>query len=344
MSKRNLLILLVILLLGFTGLLRADNVFVEEQVYYAQIFQSFRYHYGREEYPQALEELQKIAEKYPNTEYEANARLLLAGLYVENFSDPQKALPEYQKLRERFPNTRYDLIARASSLQLRTPHPRDFLAKLDRMILESGGKSCRAIIAAGTKDESFDRQAVPKPYRGALTRFYSWAAQDYRENRQLMAAWKILLFVRENFPQEGGPDVLEPIAEDLLEARNITDFTPYQTLPPAPRCGIVYPPDGYWLSNDGPRIEFELKAGDIQGPRIDLARVVFTLDGLDLTPKMKIKSQLNTSARPGVPFEILRIYYLPASPLAPGKHEIKVKAYDSQDGECALNWNFFVRP
>lgn len=321
----------------------AQNVFVAQEIYLSLVFRAYRYHHSREEYPQAAAELNKILSLYPGGENEAAARLLLADGFLQQ-EDYASALDQYRLLEQHFPASSYSLIGKACRLQLETPRPQDFLKRLDELIKSAGGKSCLELAASPAKDESFPREAIPPSYRDPLAQFYYWAALDYGERGFVSAKWKILLFVRENFPGYRGDDVLTPIAEDILNARHLPWDAPFSPLAPLPKGGVVYPPDGAYIGSPTPRIEFELKAGDILGPRIDLSALTFTLDGEDLTPKMGIKSQLNTSARPGTPFETLRIYYRPPVDLPPGRHQVRVKVEDTQGGEGTLSWDFFVKP
>jgi len=76
---------------------------------------------------------------------------------------------------------------------------------------------------------------------------------------------------------------------------------------------------------------------------VDLSKLQFTLDGQDLTDKMKIKSVIDTSAKPGVPFETLDISYTPEQPLAPGPHTVYVKAVDTDDKVRRRTWTFQIQ-
>jgi len=128
----------------------------------------------------------------------------------------------------------------------------------------------------------------------------------------------------------------------VIFKENITNYSIYPKDTPPPKTRIITPPEGSSLKEKQPKIEFELKSGDICGPQVDLPLLQFTLDGQDLTEKMKIKSTLDTSAKPGVPFETLNIHYTPTQLLAPGAHTVYVKAVDTDGKVCRRTWTFQV--
>jgi len=192
------------------------------------------------------------------------------------------------------------------------------------------------------ESSNYDISQVAPQYRLVLAEFYNGIAVVFDSKEQFENAIRLWVFTREYFPSFDRYPVADSLTESVLKLRNFTDYSIYSKDTPPPKIRVVVPSEGSAINNDQPRIEFELKSGDIRGPRVDLSELQFTLDGQDLTEKMKIKSAIDTSAKPRVPFETLNIYYTPEQPLAPGTHTVYVKAVDTGGKVRQRTWTFQV--
>lgn len=336
---------------GFLSLLlfplTAEDIWIDRGVYNNPIFARAYFYECVGDYNNALEEYQHITEQYPGTEYDDAARLAKIDIYGynPNFQDIERYKGELRSLRDNFLYTRYWLIARYSLLNLEHNYPTydEHLSAINDLIVEMGGKSVYAIFAKKSKDDSFDPSLIAPQYRNVLAELYTIIGGGYEEiKKEPEKELKLEFFVRENFPQYTRIDFVYNQSWKTINNHNITNFSAYQSDPPPPLLRIVTPAQGAKVRDEQPRIEFELKSGDVVGPRIDLTTLQFSLNGVDLTEKLKIKSTLDTSGKPMAPFETLNIYYLPPQPLEPGTYQVKVRVMDYEKKLRQRSWSFQI--
>ena len=341
--KKILLILGFMLVIISGPIYSLDSIWVDREIMINPIFNKAFFYWGMN--PQiTLEELQNIIEQYPGTDYAANAQLLKIELYENCPSlrgEQQKALLEYQSMLQNYPNTKYWLIAKEEILFSQSSTFETWLPAENKLITDCGGESVYNIILGESTD--FDVSQIAPQFRLVLAEFYTEIATSYEHRNNLWEAIRLYSFVETNFPKYTRIDVKESITDNVLKIRNINDYSVYSQDTPMPKMRIITPSEGSSIREDQSRIEFELKSGDIRGPRVELSELQFTLDGQDLTEKMKIKSTLDTSAKPGAPFETLNISYTPEQPLAPVTHTVYVKAVDNWGKVRQRTWTFIIQ-
>ena len=340
MNVNKIIIILTILLIStvFITSLDADERWLDDEIIKSTVFEKTLHDYDDCNYDKALDELQNIVNQYPGTPYAANALLFRGNLYF--LMDLNKARKEYQIVIADYPNTKYWLIGRYMLIFLSGPTDESWLAETNNLIIEMGGKSIYEILSENKKESSFTRQQIAPQYQNIMAEIYYYLASYFTHNNS-SGDLKTLIFLRENFPQFTRVNLSEEISYSILKNKNIANYSIYQSDPP-PIFRIITPMEGASVREEQPRIEFELKSGDIRGSQVDLSKLQFTLDGQDLTEKMKIKSTIDTSAKPGVPFETLNIYYIPTQPLTPGTHTVYVKAVDTAGKVRQRTWTFQV--
>ena len=158
---------------------------------------------------------------------------------------------------------------------------------------------------------------------------------------------KLAIFVRNKFPKFTLENTMTSIKFDTGIITQLYFYGVEDTLPPEIRGISTH--DGLTIGNRQPKIEFELTDGDVTQNQVDLRKLVFTLDGNDLTDDMQVRSHINTSGKYDKKdprkhtFERLRIWYVPPAPLSPGKHTVYIKAVDSADNASEKAWSFTVK-
>jgi len=326
-------------LLLITPIYAMMNIWIDMEVIRNPIFKEAFEHRSLLDYSRALEDFQRIVDQYPGTEYAANAQLCKIEIYDFYLPNCQKAIQEYQRMLINYPNTKYWLIAKEALLDQTTDF-QAYLSNVNNLIMEVGGESVFNIIQGNSKNYNVSR--IAPQFQLVIAEFYTGIAATFEMEKKTQETMRFWSFIRENFPNFQRYSVIESMSDYVLESKGITDKSAYQKDTPPPKMRIITPLEGTFLKEDQPRVEFELKSGDICGSQVDLSKLQFTIDGQDLTEKMKIKSTLDTSAKPGVPFETLNIYYTPEQPLASGTHTVYVKAVDTGGKVRQRTWTFKV--
>jgi len=320
---------------------KASNVWIENNVVQTEVFQKVFFYLSSWNEEKALEELQNIVEQYPGTSYAANAQLFKIELYEEYFSDYTKTIQEYQSILQSYPDTPYCLIARKELLIEQNFNDfQDYLIALDRIITEVNGESIFDILQGNSVN--FNANQIPLQYRDVVARFYNQVATSYEYGNNFANAARLYVFIRQNFPGCTRFGVEESLPSCVLSFRGITDTSKYPKDKYPPLITPIIPFPGMMTYNPQPLIIFTLIDGDICSNLVNLSKLKFTLDGNDVTSKMKISSLHNYSALPWVPFEKFIISYKPETPLAVGRHTVFVEARDYGGYTSRFKWCFTI--
>lgn len=103
--------------------------------------------------------------------------------------------------------------------------------------------------------------------------------------------------------------------------------------------------------NKGPRpwIRFQTTNGEWRQRQVDVGRLEFTLDGQDMTSKMRVRSKVDRKLRDGKVYERLTFSVRPETPLSAGLHTVSVVAYPNGHTEedpanliARQTWTFTV--
>ena len=333
---------LVISMLFISPLFAIDNIWLDRDIIRNPMFKQPMFYISACNYDRALTELQKIVDQYPGTEYAVNAQLLKTEVYYI-LNENQKIIQEYQSMLQNYPNTKYWLIAQEAILYDRYQGEtfETWLPIEDKLITDVGGESIYKIIQG--KSINYDISQVMPQYRSVLAEFYTGIAAVFADDReQYDSAIKLWLFIRENFPNFTRYPVEDSLTGCVLKSKNINDYSQYQKDTTPPQITIDSPHHGNRVHGLKPRIQVALQDGDIMAAQVNLSKLIFTMDGQDVTDKMKVHSAVNTSAQPRVTFEKIKIVYKPESPLAVGSHTVYVKAEDYGGRSSEKTWTFTI--
>jgi len=320
--------------------LSADVPWLEDNIANSPVFEGAQCYYLQGFYKSTHDELQKIVEQYPNTIYEANAHIFLGDIYSQ-LSKNEQSRQEYQTLVDKFPNTRYWLIGRFMIIFSSRPTDKKWIDNINELIMSVGGKNTYDILNGDTGNIS----TISSEYRYTLAGIYYWIATDLHiiyPNNYLVGEHRLLTFIRENFPKYNDYDILGMIRDDIIDSNDSINFSNFQKDTSPPQITIDSPHHGNRVHGLKPRIQVALQDGDIMAAQVNLSKLIFTLDGEDVTDKMKVHNAINTSAQPGVIFEKIKIVYKPESPLAVGSHTVYVKAEDCGGRSSEKTWTFTI--
>lgn len=299
-------------------------------------------------YGKAIEEFRKVVNMYPGTPLAAESQYIIALLYCK-LGKRQEDIQELQSIIQRYPGTKYWLRARGALIDLTylKDSPTIWVEETNKLILEIGGKSVFQILNLKEDDETekakIDLSKVKPQFRLILAHMYSDIASTFEEQNKRDEAIKLYIFVRENFPKFTVINIVDQIARIILESKGIldpsyfpSDFTPPVIEPIAPRENLS-------IGDKRPKIEFLTYDGDISQFQVNLSQIEFTLDGIDLTEKIKVKTSINRSAQIGPVFEKIRITHKPEKNLSSGAHTVFVKVPDWSGKTSAKTWSFTIK-
>jgi hypothetical protein len=287
-----------------------------------------------------------------------------------------------QEVVDRYPETALGLLAKASLNSLKYADDSDEvrLQHDDALILEAGGipigealrqmnSRYKARYDGGDDARMPSRQLFTRvPYLNEevqsylLSDFYyevaaMWlglasptvptdkvAAAEY-DPMKVVNPFRLFHFVRETFPQTSetiDQDVIFNIQDVILTAHHILDRSAFPEDVVAPQVRQTAPSNGAFVWDSHPEIQGFLDDGDIRSSQIDIPAIEFTLDGVDLTERMAIRTTYDTSARFDVVFERMRLGYRPATALKPGAHAVSLKVPDHDGNVSEKTWTFIV--
>jgi hypothetical protein len=350
--QKNLINTISIILLLFVAnhsisaeAVNAMNSVREISIYSRPEFKKVDYYLETYRPNEAIAELRRMATAYKGTEMGAAALLWMADPNI-GAQNKEKIIQTFDEIIRDYPNTKYWFIARIFKNDLTHLNKTqiDSLLQEKSKIIESVGGAGIFDIING-KDNDFDLDRVQIQYRDDLANVYMTTAFKYNyDKHEPDQAIRIYLFIHENFPKFAWEDPLFEIREIILKQK--FGINPFQKIPrdkSNPIIRPIAPHEDLEIGETKPKIEIELEDGDISQSQVELAKLVFTLDGRDLTNDMKVKSQLNTSGQLGPTFEKLRISYRPPTPLSIGFHTVYVKAYDVFKHSSEKTWRFYVK-
>ena len=319
-----------------------ESVWADIKVISNPIFEKAFFYQSTMNYNQALLEYQQIMNEHPGTEIAANAQLCKIAIYESYQPDRYKALEEYRKMLQDYPNTRYWLIAKFELLVADHNYSNfeEYLSVLNGLIIEMGGESVFNIL--NNNYSAFQASQIAPQYQNVIAELYLSVSGEFRLRKQFTKETQLLYFIRANFPKYSRINILDSISYDILKNKRIVDTSIYPEDTTPPQITIDSPHHGKRVHGLKPRIQVDLQDGDIMAAQVNLSKLIFTLDGEDLTDKMKVQSKINTSAQPGVTFEKIRLTYKPESPLAVGTHTVYVKAEDCGGRSSEKTWTFTI--
>jgi hypothetical protein len=302
---------------------------------------------------ESIQLLQKVIRENPGSNYEADARFELAGIYGWMKHDGDKMINEYETIIRNFPNTAYEFSAKSYLVFVRYRKKSSFntwIEQQNNLIVSYGGINVNDILKYSGKyrqDWADKIKSIPVQYRNDVIPDAYNDITDLLEGPELKRkddALKILMFLRTYFPRSEA--VRESIKDIQVSIQDNIDINirvnfPDDTTPPQIRA--ITPHSGLSIGEDRPKIEIELTDGDISQAQVDLTKTFFTLDGQDLTDIMEVDSNINKCARLGPDFETIRLKYRPEKPLSPGCHTVYVKAVDFQKKVSEKTWTFTVK-
>jgi|GEM_PF-2043688 len=296
-------------------------------------------HSGYDE--EALAKYHEIADKNPGTALAAVCQSKIASIYL-GLGDKNRAIQEYEDMVAKYPGTGYELGARAYIIDFKYSSDFDtWFAKKDELITSVGGKSIYEIIGLKPSTSRGSPQNIPPEYKNSVAAMYGSTGAslmgynrtyDKNDPNKLDQAFKMLTYVRENFPAapcsatvRGEISGRGGIFERWGFAGDTSDKIPPTIKTITPEYNNVY------LIWRRPIIRVFMYDGDINQSQIDLANLEFKLDGVDLKDKMKTKI---VTLRPRNPHDAKKIvekifiWYRPEKPLTRGLHTILVNAKD----------------
>jgi len=317
-----------------------ENIWVDDDIIPTPMFRKALFYWSSHNYQSALDAFQNIVDQYPGTAYAANAQLCKIDLYqyCPTLKNPQKALHEYRLMLQNYPNTKYWLIAKSEILYTQYPTFATWLPAENQLLMDFGGENIYDIIEG--KSQNYDASQIAPQYRLVLAESYTAIAINYEYNKNFENAIKFYAFVADNFPKYTRIEVKDNLISCVLKSKNINDYSQYPKDTTPPQITIDSPHHGNRVHGLKPRIQVALQDGDIMAAQVNLSKLIFTLDGEDVTDKMKVHSAINTSAQPGGTFEKIKIVYKPESPLAVGSHTVYVKAEDYGGRAGEKTWTF----
>jgi hypothetical protein len=311
---------------------------VRPEIFLRPEFNKVRFFYSTGRIDDGKAELRKIANQYIGTDIGATALL--------EMTEIQSGTEEIQTLDEiinRYPGTGYWLSAklRKISQKYNPEQMAQGLTEQNPVIKELGGPDIFDFLSG--KGNNFDSSGIPIQYRDHLANYLFGEGLMYNDKnseKQIMC----LVFIRDKFPRFNWENVPSEIRDEVLRLRKGKMSTvgfPGDNTPPIIRP--IAPHDGLQIGETRPKIEIELEDGDISQTQVNLSKLIFTLDGQDLTDVMKVKSTINTSGQLGPTFEKLQLTYRPATPLSIGLHTVYVKAIDYGGHASEKTWRFYVK-
>lgn len=319
--------------------------------------------------------LEKIIQENPGTDIAAECHFELAGIYGFMKRDSAKMLQEYQIVTDEKKGTPYSFEAEAYLVNCRYLNKDTFdewLKEMNALLIKSGGVSIYDIFKShNTKSNDYQNECdddrdkcdnISNTQQEKWWETISSLSPEYRDSVipaqyarvagmlngkdscGYSNALKLHIFVRTFFPRyKGSGEEIESIKEMIYMEKKLVNRSHFQPDTKPPVINEITPHENHTIFNKKPKIEVELYDGDISQRQIDLSKVVFTLDGLDITDKMKVESHINTSGKLGIIFEKIRLKYYPPSPLFPGKHTVYIKSSDLKDQATEKDWNFITR-
>ncbi|MFH0801448.1 MAG: hypothetical protein V2A78_03555, partial [bacterium] len=305
-------------------------------------------------YEEARAKYREIANKNPGTPLAAQCQFAISSL----LPDENMAIQELEDIVKRYPGTRDALAARGYIIDMK--YHKDFdtwLKKNDELITSVGGKSIYEIIGLKPSTNRGSPQDIPEEYKYSVASTYglvgaslvrynlNYGADNLRANpsdplydpnyhgkndpNKLEQAYKMLTYVRENFPTAPSCKADRTGIDEILSEWGFVgtevDKTPPTIKTITPEYNNVY------LIWRRPILRVFMYDGDINQSQIDLANLEFKLDGVDLKDKMKTKivtlrPRSHRDAKKIV--EKIFIWYRPEKPLTRGLHTILVNAKD----------------
>lgn len=305
-------------------------------------------------YDKAIATFKKIIQENPGTDIAAMCHFELAGLYGFRLGDGAKMLQEYQTVASQYNGTKNGYLAESYLIdcQYRKNAAEYFnmwLQKKSDLIVKYGGISVFDILKSNevNNHEWQDKmQTIPKEYGDlVIPDEYRDIANNLSDMtvQRLDDSLKLHMFVRIYFPRfVGSAKEIDAINTLVMRLKKVdTSNFPSDKTPPTIRP--IAPRKDNSIGDTHPKIEVELEDGDISQTQVDLSKLIFTLDGEDLTNKMTVSSQINTSGQLGPVFEKIRIEYRPTIALAPGEHSVYVKAANAKGQSSEKTWCFIVK-
>lgn len=284
--------------------------------------------YGDSRVDEAIALLEKIINENPGTRYEALARISLANIYAQAKRDGIKMMEQFEIVARDFKGTSYGMQADMFIIDqkyLKEGSFNTWLSKTNEALVRYGGVDVYEILKSSDDDNyrdswfekikainpEFREVAFPATYADIAGRLNNVGVERFDDEI------KMYHFVRIYFPKyfENWKSI-NYIYDLLLDKRGIKDWNtwndfvskfPDDVMPPTIRP--IAPHDGLTIGETMPKLEVELYDGDISQKQVDLFKTEFTLDGQDLTDKMKVRSQINKSMQLGTVFEKIRLEY-----------------------------------
>lgn len=300
------------------------------------------------EYSKAIKKYREVQLAHPGTDIALRCQQRIQYLYAE-LGKRDESIRENLDIINKYPGTPAAVGARGRINEMKYL-ANDFdmwLKKTDEHVVELGGISYKEILNGNYEFDS--RTRIPEKLRFIVGNIYdsmasSMSDQSMRPSDKLRYddSIKIYVFIRENFP-DYRYNVTESIFENICEKKGIYKRSHFPLDVYSPGIRPIAPHDELEIGETRPKIEVELEDGDFSQSMVNLTKIIFTLDGRDLTKEMKIKSTINTSGQLGVTFEKLRLSYRPATPLSQGWHTVYIKAIDNAKHPADKTWRFYVK-
>jgi hypothetical protein len=324
--------------------------------------------------------LKEIVHKHSGSPLAAAAQLELADLELE-MNHEQEATRLTEEVVEQYADTPVGIQAANYLVGLTCYHatPEVRLEHDNRIIVHIGGPPVQTILTEMARrdnahDNDHDSFAInrnhfrsvhflePQMQQYLLSDFYYGIAAEWLSlandpgrdpevpapgyyEPKTVAPFRLCHFVRENFPQASellDLDLIGLLTDIVLSNNKVFDHTDFPKDKNPPEIQALSPAPGESIQDERPQITVSLDDGDIRASQIDIPAIEFTLDGVDLTERMAIRTSYDTSARFDVVFERMRLGCRPATALKPGVHTVSLKVPDHDGNVSEKTWTFIV--
>ncbi len=296
------------------------------------VFVSYYRHHGFGNYDKAYGELTRISKLHQGTEYGACALFLLS---TDDSLAPAEQQHYGKALLSQYPDSRYSFALKANRAVNGTLS-RHSLNELNQLLYEVGGPDLFSIMENCWHDYNAD-DILPQ-YREEVSHLIKYLATRFSKIDRDTAI-NFYLFLRNKFPLYSKGSIEMKMRSLVLQNNGLSlgDVAYTERNPPI----IKVENEGLF---SGKGISFTVTDGDISQSQVDLSRLVFTVNGMDVTQGITVRSEIDRSARFDlndpcrIPFEILRITLQPSWELEPGVHAVYVRVQDGTGNRAEKSW------
>ena len=355
MHKKTMAVLLAACILGLLGVPSTGQS--------ARVYEPFQatpeFEAGMElvrtgQYSEAFAHYDRLAAQHAGTTLGAES-LFKAGFLRSAYGARSDAPAVYREVIRHYPDSEFEITAKLCLIMLEVGDDYSIRLQRDEQLLRGYG-------APGLQEIQRNRAQSVNQLRSLRADLQLGLVDVYDDVHNLVAlqqgqysdALPLALFMREAFSANPGLQGSDFMNNLLLDVTHIQyGEWPDRSAPITivdPTVRIKSPKDGQ-RKGPRPKIRVQVKGGDWRQPQIDMAKLQFTLDGQDLKPSMRVRTQIATnlkdSKKDSRPFERLRLIVRPAQPLAPGNHVISltvpVEGYSGTGpGRTSATWSFTV--